>query len=59
MNCSLSKRTTWSWASGPRSDANRQIVDGNGLPVLDDGGRPIVVPIGAGNIRVTGDGGIV
>jgi flagellar basal-body rod protein FlgF len=37
---------------------DRQIVDANGLPLLDDGDRPITVPQNAGRITIAGDGAI-
>lgn len=34
----------------------RQITDGGGLPVLSDNGQPMVIPEGAREIRLSGDG---
>ncbi|HEV7369201.1 flagellar basal-body rod protein FlgF [Arenibaculum sp.] len=39
-------------------DPDRRLVDVNGLPVLDDGDRPIQIPQGAADIRIAGDGSI-
>ena len=39
-------------------NANGQIVDDNGLPVLDSGNRPIAVPNGTSDIRITADGSV-
>ena len=39
-------------------NANGQIVDDKGLPVLDSGNRPIAVPNGTSDIRITADGSV-
>ena len=39
-------------------NATGQIVDDNGLPVLDSGNRPIAVPNGTTDIRITADGSV-
>lgn len=52
--------------SGPRYtragrlqlDAQRQLVDNSGLPVLGQGNRPISIPAGAGGLRIESDGTI-
>ncbi len=37
-------------------DADGQLVNAGGLPVLDDNGQPIVVPADRGRLSVSGDG---
>ena len=37
-------------------DATRQVVTSDGYPLLQENGRPIVIPQGAERIRITGDG---
>jgi len=37
-------------------DVERRLVDPNGLPVLDDGNQPIIVPPGANEIAIRADG---
>jgi flagellar basal-body rod protein FlgF len=39
-------------------DADRTLIDGNGLPVLDQGGQAIRIPEGRGDIEIAGDGTI-
>ena len=39
-------------------NASSQIVDDNGLPVLDSGNRPISLPSGTKDIRITADGSV-
>ncbi|HYD97775.1 MAG TPA: flagellar basal-body rod protein FlgF [Alphaproteobacteria bacterium] len=39
-------------------DAEGTLLDGNGLPVLDDRDQRITIPAAAGEIRVAGDGSI-
>ena len=39
-------------------DAFGELVDANGFPVLDDGGAPIAVPAGAGEVTIAEDGTI-
>lgn len=57
---------TFDTMSGPRYgragnfqlNNDREIVDGGGLPVLATNGQPIVIPAGARDIMVAGDGTI-
>lgn len=37
-------------------DANRQVVNSEGYPLLQENGRPIVLPLGTQQVRITGDG---
>jgi flagellar basal-body rod protein FlgF len=37
-------------------DATRQVVTSDGYPLLQENGRPIVIPQGADRIRISGDG---
>jgi flagellar basal-body rod protein FlgF len=37
-------------------DSTRQVVTSDGYPLLQENGRPIVIPQGAERIRITGDG---
>lgn len=37
-------------------DAERTLIDGNGLPILDRNNRPIRLPQDGGDITITGDG---
>jgi len=37
-------------------DATRQVVTSDGYPLLQENGRPIVIPQGAERIRISGDG---
>jgi flagellar basal-body rod protein FlgF len=46
----------YSRAGNFQLNEQRQITDTNGLPVLSDGGQPMVVPEGAKEIRLSGDG---
>lgn len=39
-------------------NVSRQLVNASGRPVLDDGGRPIVIPPNAGSITIDTDGSI-
>ena len=39
-------------------DGKSQIVDNNGLPVLDANNRPIAMPKGTNDIRITADGSV-
>lgn len=53
-------------AGGPRYtrsgrlqiDLERRLVDGNGLAVLDDTDRPLVVPVGAAAVTIDGEGNV-
>ena len=40
-------------------DAKGQITDNNGLPVLDANNRPITLPRGATEVRITSDGSVM
>jgi len=37
---------------------DRQIVDNSGLPVLDASNKPVTLPAGTINVRITGDGSV-
>jgi flagellar basal-body rod protein FlgF len=37
-------------------DGNRQVVTSDGYPLLQENGRPIIIPAGANRITITGDG---
>jgi flagellar basal-body rod protein FlgF len=37
-------------------DSNRQVVTSDGYPLLQENGRPLVIPQGAQRITITGDG---
>lgn len=45
-------------AGGFQLNTDRELVDRNGLPVLSDAGARIVIPDGANQIRIQGDGSI-
>lgn len=50
--------TRYTRAGRLQLDGERRLVDGNGLPVLDDADRPIQVPQDAGAVTIAADGAI-